>query len=57
MVIITFIEDYKFIRKILDYFGIFEFKKDRPPPQRFAVAGSFDDYAQNDYIDCDYVDY
>ena len=26
-------------------------------PKRFAVADSFDDYAQNDYIDCDYVDY
>jgi len=55
MRIIAFIKDYKVIRKILDYLGIFEFKRDRPPPRR--VAGSFDDYTQNDYIDCDYVDY
>lgn len=57
MRIIAFIEDYKVIRKILDYLGIFEFKRDRPPPKRSAVAESFDDYGQNDYIDCDYVDY
>jgi len=57
MRIIAFIEDYKVVRKILDYLGIYEFKRDRPPPKSFAVADSFDDYAQNDYIDCDYVDY
>ena len=57
MRIITFIEDYKVIRKILDYLGIHEFKRDRPPPKALAVANSFDDYAQNDYIDCDYVDF
>jgi hypothetical protein len=55
MRIIAFIEDYKVVRKILDYLGIDEFKKrDRPPPKTLAVADSFDDYAQNDYIDCDY---
>lgn len=26
-------------------------------PKRFAVADAFDDYARNDYIDCDYVDF
>jgi hypothetical protein len=57
MRIIAFIEDYRVIRKILDYLGIYEFKRDRPPPKRFAAADSFDDYAQNDYIDCEYVDY
>ena len=57
MRIIAFIEDYGVIRKILDYLGIFEFKRDRPPPKRFAVADSFDDYAQNDYIDCNYSDF
>ena len=57
MRIIAFIDDYKVIRKILDYLGIYEFKRDRPPPKRLAVADLFDDYAQNDNIDCDYVDY
>jgi len=55
MKVIAFIEDYKVVRKILDYLGIDEFKKrDRPPPKTLTVADSFDDYAQNDYIDCDY---
>ena len=38
MRIIAFIEDYKIIRKILDYLGIYEFKRDRPPPRTLAVA-------------------
>ncbi len=50
-------KDYKVARKILDYLGIYEFKRDRPPPKKLAVADLFDDYAQNDTIDCDYVDY
>ena len=54
MRIIAFIEDYGVIRKILDYLGIYEFKRDRPPPKKLAHADSFDDYAQNDCIDCDY---
>ena len=54
MRIIAFIEDYKIVRKILDHLGIDEFKRDRPPPKRLAVADSFDDYGQNDYIDCNY---
>jgi len=45
------------VKKILDYLGIYEFKRDRPPPKTLAVADSFDDYAQNDYIDCDYSDF
>ena len=57
MRIIAFIDDYKIVRKILDYLGIYEFKRDRPPPKRLAVADSFDDYAQNDYIDCNYSDF
>ena len=54
---IAFIEDYKIVRKILDYLGIYEFKRDRPPQRMIAVADSFDDYVQNDYIDCDYSDF
>lgn len=54
MRIIAFIEDYKVIRKILDWLGIDEFKRDRPPPE-IITPNEFDDYAQNDYIDCDHV--
>ena len=57
MRIIAFIEDYKVVRKILDYLGIYEFKSDRPPPKKLAVADSFDDYAQSEYIDYDYADF
>ena len=34
---IAFIEDYKIIKKILDYLEIDEFKRNRPPPQALAV--------------------
>lgn len=51
MRIIAFIEDYKVIKKILDYLGIYEFKRDRPPPRELAVANSFDDYRSDDYTD------
>jgi len=57
MRIIAFIEDCKVIKKILDWLGIYEFKRDRPPPKRLAVADSFDDYAQDDYINSDYTDF
>ncbi len=57
MHIIAFIKDYKVIRKILDWLGIDEFRRDKPSHKRFAVADSFDDYAQNDYIDSDYTDF
>lgn len=57
MCIIAFIEDYKVIRKILDWLGKDEAKSDRPPPKRFAFADSFDDCAQNDYLDCNYTDF
>ena len=43
MRIIAFIEDYKVIRKILDYLGIYEFKRDSPPPKVLAIADNFDD--------------
>ncbi|MHB1443761.1 MAG: hypothetical protein ACYCXO_13575 [Candidatus Humimicrobiaceae bacterium] len=45
------------------FFSIFnhpdkiEFRRDRPPPKKLAVADSFDDYAQDDYIDNDYRDF
>lgn len=55
--IIAFIEDYKIIKKILDYLGIYEFKRDRPPPGALAVADAFDDYRCDDYIDSGYWDF
>jgi len=57
MRIIAFIEDYKVIKKILDWLGIDEFRRDRPPPRALAAADSFDDYRCDDYIDYDYVDF
>jgi len=54
MRIIAFIEDYRVVKKILDYLGIDEFKRNRPPPKRLAVADLFNDYKCDDYIDCDY---
>ena len=41
---------HKVIKKILDYLGIYEFKRDRPPPTRLAAANTFDDYGCDDYI-------
>jgi hypothetical protein len=57
MRIIAFIEDCKVKRKILEWLGIDEFKRDRPPPKALAAADSFDDYAQDDYINSDYTDF
>jgi hypothetical protein len=57
MIIIAFIEDYKVVKKILDYLRIDEFKRDRTPPRSLAIADSFDEYAQNDYTDCDCTDF
>jgi len=57
MRIIAFIEDYGVVRKILDYLGIYEFKRDRPPPKKPAVAGLFDDYKCDDYIDYDFTEF
>ena len=57
MRIIAFIEDYKVIKKILDYLGIYEFKRGRPPPRVLAVADTFDDWRCDDYINNDYIDF
>ena len=50
MRIIAFIEDYKIVKKILDYLGIYEFGKKRAPPKINTSPDEFDDY-----IDCDHV--
>ncbi len=44
MRIIAFIEDYKIVKKILDYLGIYEFERKRPPPKIEARPVEFDDY-------------
>jgi hypothetical protein len=55
MKIIAFIEDYKVVRKILDYLGICEFDKKRAPPKAAEDPAEFDDYIIDDYIDSDHV--
>jgi len=57
MRIIAFIEDYKVIKKILDWLGIDEFRRGRPPPKRLQAADLFDDFSQDDYINADYSDF
>ena len=44
------------VKKILDYLGIYEFKRKRPPPKIDVIPDVFDnDYIRDDYIDCDHV--
>ena len=57
MRITAFIEDYKITKKILDYLGIYEFKKKRPPQVKSGQLDESDDYSHDDFIDCDYVDF
>ena len=44
MRIIAFIEDYKIVKKILGYPGIYEFERKRPPPKIESSPDEFDDY-------------
>jgi hypothetical protein len=55
MKIIAFIEDYKIVKKILDYLGIYEFDKKRAPPKVAEDPEEFDEYIIDDYIDSDHV--
>ena len=55
MRIIAFIEDYKIVKKVLDYLGIYEAQRKRPPPKINTFPDEFDDYILDDYIDCDHV--
>jgi len=34
----------------IDWLGIDEFRRDRPPPKKLQATDLFDDCAQNDYI-------
>ncbi|MHB8276522.1 MAG: hypothetical protein ACYDIA_02565 [Candidatus Humimicrobiaceae bacterium] len=45
------------VKKIPDYLGIYEFKRDSPPPKILSAADAFDDYACDDYIDSEYADF
>ena len=55
MRIIAFIEYHKVVKKILDYLGINEFERKRPPPRIENTPDDFDEYIRDDYIDCDHV--
>jgi hypothetical protein len=55
MKIIAFIEDYKVVKKILDYLGIYEFGNKRAPPKAAEDPDEFDGYIIDDYIDSDHV--
>ena len=55
MKIIAFIEDYKIVKKILDYLRIYEFERKRPPPRIKSPHDDFDEYIRDDFIDCDHV--
>ena len=55
MKIIAFIEDYKIVKKILDYLGIYEFGNKRAPPKVAEDPVGFDEYIIDDYIDSDHV--
>jgi len=48
-------EDYKIVKKILDYLGIYEFGKKRASPKINTSPDEFDEYFWDDYIDCDHV--
>ena len=50
MRIIALLEDYKIVKKILDYLGIYEFERKRPPPKIDIAPDSFDEYIRDDYI-------
>jgi len=45
------------ISQILDWLGIDEARRDRPPPKRLAATDLFDDFSQDDYINCNYSDF
>jgi hypothetical protein len=54
MKIKAFIEDYKIVKKILDYLGIYEFGNKRAPPRAAEDPDGFE-YIIDDYIDSDHV--
>jgi len=55
MRIIAFIEDYRIVKKIFNYLGIYEFGKKRSPPRINTYPDEPRDYIRDEYIDCDHV--
>ncbi len=49
MRIIAIMEDYKVIKKILNYPGKYELGRSRHPPKVLAVADTFDYFRSDDY--------
>jgi hypothetical protein len=49
------LKDYKVVKKILDWLGIYGFKRKRPPPEVSEDPEEFDEYIIDDYVDCDHV--
>ena len=56
MRIIVLLEDYKVVKKILDYLGIYESQRKRPLPVKPGELNEFDCYMRDYYIDYNYID-
>ncbi|MQY75561.1 MAG: hypothetical protein GH148_08575 [Clostridia bacterium] len=50
------IEDYKVVKKILDYLKIYESQRKRPLPVKPGELNKFDCCMRDDYIDYNYID-
>ena len=48
-------EIMKRLKIFIDYLGIYESQRKRPPPKIDTYSDEFDDYIRDDYIDCDHV--
>ena len=57
MRIMAFIKDYKIVKKILDFLGIYEFGRYKSPPKVLAVAYTFDDWRYDNHINNDYTNF
>jgi len=57
MRIIAPVEDYKVVKKILDYLKIYESQRKRPPPKIHTCCDEFDNWCCDDYIDLEYSDF
>lgn len=52
----TVIKDYKIVKKILDWPGIYEFERKRPPPKvEEDLSYGSREYIIDDYTECDHV--
>ena len=55
MRIIAFMEDYRIVKKILDYLRKKEPRRNRPLPKIHTFYDEFDDWYRDDYLDIDYT--